>query len=145
LIKTGCEDDITEAGLLEFIRSSGSRLESFRCDSKTAVTANVVRALMEKCPWRFTKVTIARHAQSEGNVKQVYQGQVPGTPLTSMGKEQAKKLAESIGKDMQRVAAIYASPLLRTQETAVAIAKKTGADVTTDERLREVGFVPART
>jgi broad specificity phosphatase PhoE len=59
-----------------------------------------------------------------------------------MGKEQAKKLAESIGKDMQRVAAIYASPLLRTQETAVAIAKKTGADVTTDERLREVGFGP---
>jgi len=98
--------------------------------------------LMQKNPQRFTKVIFCRHAESEGNVEQIYQGKTPGTPLTKKGVEQAEALAEKLLAQSKRlpIAAIYASPLLRTQQTAAAISKVTDRAVITDERIREVEF-----
>lgn len=95
--------------------------------------------LMAKNQIRFTKVTVLRHAESEGNTIPIYQGTLPGTPLTKRGKEQAKTAAEFIDANLPPTC-IYCSPLARTQETAAIIAKKTGAKVIVDERLREVSF-----
>ncbi len=99
--------------------------------------------LAAKAPNRFTKVIVARHAESEGNVAKLYQGKLPGTALTETGEKQAKALGIAV-KNQQNESlplnTIYCSPLQRTQQTARAIAEKTGATVVIDERLREVDF-----
>ena len=92
--------------------------------------------LMHKAPERFTKVTVVRHGESEGNLIPIYQGIAPGTDLTAAGQGQAEKAAKWIA-DCNHV---YASPLARTQQTAAAIAKEAKAEVTTDERIQETQF-----
>lgn len=94
--------------------------------------------LMKRKLLRFTKVTLVRHGESEGNLIPIYQGKVPGTKLTTKGKAQARAAAALL-KDSD-VSHVYASPLKRTQETAGIIAKKVDATVKTDDRLREVEF-----
>jgi isoleucyl-tRNA synthetase/broad specificity phosphatase PhoE len=98
-------------------------------------------ALMSKCQIRFTKITVLRHAESEGNTIPIYQGSVPGTSLTKRGKEQATLAANFLERESSP-AFIYCSPLARTQETAAIVAKATGAKVIVDDRLREVSFGP---
>lgn len=41
------------------------------------------------------KLIMARHGQTEENVKKIFQGHLPGK-LTKLGEEQAKKLAERL-------------------------------------------------
>jgi isoleucyl-tRNA synthetase/broad specificity phosphatase PhoE len=94
--------------------------------------------LMAHKKMRFSRVTVLRHAESEGNVKPVYQGKVPGTDLTARGRKQAEAAAASLAD--QGVDVIYCSPLARTKQTAEAIAKATGARVIVDDRLREIEF-----
>ncbi|MBT4020988.1 class I tRNA ligase family protein, partial [Candidatus Peribacteria bacterium] len=96
--------------------------------------------LMNVCPERFTKVTTLRHAESEGNLIPIYQGECPGTDLTKKGRGQAKHAAKFVASSEIPVSVIYASPLARTQQTAGIIAKKIGAKVIVDDRLREVNF-----
>ncbi len=96
--------------------------------------------LMAKQPIRFTKVSAVRHGESEGNLHGLYQGAVPGTPLTSAGKDMAKEGAAFL-KD-QAVSVIYCSPLQRCLETAEIIKQATGAEIIVDERLREVDCGP---
>ncbi len=102
--------------------------------------------LMAKNLIRFTKITVLRHAESEGNTIPIYQGNLPGTSLTKRGKEQAKVAAEFLTNfqfsifNFQLPSVIYCSPLARTRETAEIVAKETGAKVIVDERLREVSF-----
>ncbi|MEK7591329.1 MAG: class I tRNA ligase family protein [Patescibacteria group bacterium] len=94
--------------------------------------------LMAKIRIRFTKVTVLRHGESEGNVTPVYQGIPPGTNLTKRGTEQAKAAGDVLSRE--EVAQIYASPLARTRETAEILKKHTDANVLMDDRLREVAF-----
>jgi len=94
--------------------------------------------LMKEKMIRFTKVTAIRHAESEGNLIPIYQGELPGTDLTKLGKTQAKKAGEYL--QTQNVDVIYCSPLARTRQTAEYIAAETGAEVIIDDRLREVSF-----
>lgn len=99
--------------------------------------------LMAQRPERFTKLVVARHAESQGNVDKVYQGVVPGTNLTAQGEKQAAALASDVAKNAKKslpISAIYYSPLSRTKQTAEALAKATGAPLIMDERLREVAF-----
>ncbi len=96
--------------------------------------------LLRLKPIRFTKVTAIRHGESLSNVNKLFEGVAPGGPLTKRGQEQAKETATFL-KD-QRVDVIYASPMLRAQETAQAIAKTTGARMIIDDRLTETRFGP---
>ncbi len=98
--------------------------------------------LMAHTTDRFTKVIVARHAESQGNVDKIYQGKEPGTPLTENGQKQAKELGKRVASASEKVkvSAIYCSPLLRTKMTAEAVAAATGAELFIDERLREVNF-----
>ncbi len=96
--------------------------------------------LMAKKLIRFTKVTAVRHAESEGNLIPIYQGQEPGTDLTKHGKSQAKEAGTWIATCSMQPTTIYCSPLARTKQTAEAIAKETGATVIEDDRLRELNF-----
>lgn len=96
--------------------------------------------LMAHSRIRFTKLTVLRHAESEGNTIPLYQGRVPGTSLTERGRGQAAAAARRL-KD-GGVDVIYCSPLARTRQTAEIVAQATGARVVVDERLREVSFGP---
>lgn len=74
-----------------------------------------------------------RHGESEGNVSNVHQ---PETSALSLdGLRQADRLAQRfIGVQAQK---IIASPVMRTKQTAEAIAKETGLEIEYDERLKE--------
>ncbi len=125
----------------------GAPLPIWRQDAKGERTVLGSRdALMARSLMRFTKVTVLRHAESEGNLAPIYQGKTPGTNLTKRGQAQAQHAAAWLAKSTSPdgvsipVNVIYASPLARAQQTAQAIAKATGAKVVTDDRLREVDF-----
>ncbi len=117
----------------------GTPLPIWRCkDSGEMDVIGSRDDLMKQVQIRFTKVTVLRHAESDGNVTPRYQGKIPGSDLTSNGKAQAKATAD--GLKTSNVTRIYCSPLARTRQTAEAISKTTGAEVIVDERLREVEF-----
>ncbi len=117
----------------------GTPLPIWRCPETKAMEVIGSRDdLMRRNVIRFTKVTVLRHAESVGNVTPVYQGIVPGTKLTERGRKQAAETAKTL--KAQEIARIYASPLSRTQETAMILGTATDAEVTVDDRLREVRF-----
>ena len=89
-----------------------------------------------QCP---ATVLVVRHGQSEGNVGRRLSAAVPGGPLTERGREQAAQLARTLLE--RRVAAVYASPLRRAQETAQVIAEHVGVPrVHTLDGVREFGL-----
>ncbi|MBI3619127.1 class I tRNA ligase family protein [Candidatus Peregrinibacteria bacterium] len=117
----------------------GTPLPIWRCDETGEMEVIGSRDdLMKRKPIRFTKVTVLRHGESEGNVSPRYQGKEPGTDLTAKGKKQVKATAERLSHES--IAQIYCSPLARTKQTADIIAKETEAEMMTDARLREVEF-----
>ncbi|MBM3231270.1 class I tRNA ligase family protein [Candidatus Peregrinibacteria bacterium] len=127
----------------------GTPLPIWRSDHESRITNNestdyeVIGSrndLMQRKLIRFTKVTTLRHAESEGNLIPIYQGKLPGTDLTKKGKDQAKAAADYLSADLCPLTTIYCSPLARAKQTAEIIAKKTGATIVVDERLREVDF-----
>jgi probable phosphomutase (TIGR03848 family) len=78
-------------------------------------------------------VLFVRHGQTPTTGK-VLPGQAGGLHLADKGREQAAAAAERISA-FQQIAAVYASPLERTRETAAPIARAVGVRVRTDKRL----------
>ena len=80
-----------------------------------------------------------RHGQAISNVKEIVScwPEKFKNPLTKLGKEMVKESAEKL-KD-KNIDLIFASPLLRTQQTAEIVEKKLKikTKVKTDKRLRE--------
>ncbi|MDQ4025164.1 MAG: histidine phosphatase family protein [Actinomycetota bacterium] len=81
-------------------------------------------------------VHLVRHGEVE-NPKGVIYGRLPGYNLSERGRRQAAAAARHL--EDADVAAIWASPLERAQETAAAIAEPHGLEVVTDDRLIESG------
>ena len=67
-------------------------------------------------------------------------GRAPGLHLADKGVEQANAVAERIAPFEDKVAAVYASPLERTRETAAPIAKALRLRVKTERGLLECDF-----
>jgi probable phosphomutase (TIGR03848 family) len=89
-----------------------------------------------------TLVLFVRHGQTPTTGK-VLPGRAPGLHLADKGKEQAEQVATRIAAlqtDKRKVAAVYASPLERTQETAAPIAKALGLRVRRNRGLLEADF-----
>jgi len=85
---------------------------------------------------RNVTLTFIRHAESEANAAGVTATTVPGPPLTVLGQEQAAKLADELkgeGYD-----GVYASQMVRTQQTAAPVAKALGEQVTVLPGLNEI-------
>lgn len=81
-------------------------------------------------------VHLVRHGEV-ANPRGVIYGRLPGYNLSARGQSQAEAAAERLaGED---VAAVWASPLERAQETAGAIALRHHLEIATDERLLESG------
>jgi len=73
-------------------------------------------------------------------------GATPGPPLSARGRAQAYRVARllerltEVWRDIPPPAAVWASPMVRTQETATVVSEALGLDVETVEDLREVDF-----
>lgn len=89
-----------------------------------------------------TLVLFVRHGQTPTTGK-VLPGRARGLHLAEAGQAQAAAVAERIvalQTDKRRVAAVYASPLERTQETAAPIAKALGLRIRRNQGLLEADF-----
>ena len=87
-------------------------------------------------PPSHTLVLMVRHGQTP-TTGAVLPGRARGLHLADAGREQAEAVAERIAPFADRVAAVYASPLERTRETAEPIAHAHGIEVRTDDRVIE--------
>lgn len=85
---------------------------------------------------RTMTLTLVRHAESEANAADIASTAVPGPPLTATGREQAAKLANELSAN--RYDGVYASQMLRTQQTAEPMAKALNEQVTVLPGLNEI-------
>ncbi len=82
---------------------------------------------------------LLRHAESKSNKENIAVSKETKTkkyPLTQKGLKQAKTLAKKLKKE--KIDIIFASPLLRTKQTAEIIAKEIKVPVKFDKRLQEI-------
>jgi len=80
------------------------------------------------------KLYVARHGQTQWNAENRVCGST-NLPLTDLGKDQAKLLAEKVKE--YNIDVIIASPMMRAMQTAGAVSIATGIPVIMDDRLRE--------
>lgn len=82
-------------------------------------------------------IVIVRHGQSEHHVRKLTGGWTD-TPLTEIGREQARRVAARLKAEMgNREITLYTSDLVRAGETAQHIAEAFGVQPVVDDRLRE--------
>src|ERR1700734_408377 len=86
----------------------------------------------------ITVVHLLRHGEVH-NPGHVLYGRLPGYPLSANGRMMAAAAADYF--DGRPVAAVFASPLERAQETAQPVAARLGLQIITDQRLIESGNV----
>jgi len=90
-------------------------------------------------PPASTLLLLVRHGQTP-TTGAVLPGRAKGLHLADEGRRQAEAAAERIAPFGDKVAAVYASPLERTRETAAPIAAAVGRTVTVDRGLLEADF-----
>ena len=88
-----------------------------------------------------TLIVLVRHGTTTTTGREL-PGRAPGLHLSEVGEQQAKSAATRLaalqdGKD-RKVAAVYASPLERTRETAAPIGEAVDCEVQVDEGLLEL-------
>jgi probable phosphomutase (TIGR03848 family) len=89
-------------------------------------------------PTPATLVLFVRHGVTATTGK-VLPGRARGLHLADAGRAQAEAVAERLAA-LKKVAAVYASPLERTRETAAPIAARLGLKVTAERGLLECDF-----
>lgn len=106
------------------------------------------RSARRRKPPESSLLILVRHGTTP-TTGRVLPGRAKGLHLSDAGRRQAEAVAERLaawstprdGKDAHpRIAAIYASPLERTRETAAPIAKSLGLDVQAHRGLLECDF-----
>ncbi|WP_199421951.1 bifunctional RNase H/acid phosphatase [Actinotalea solisilvae] len=93
-------------------------------------------------------VVLVRHGETPMTASKAYSGgAVPGPSLTSTGRIQAAKAADTIFRtgrtlwpDLPHPSALHASPMVRTQETAGAVSRRLGLEVEVDAAWAECDF-----
>jgi len=83
----------------------------------------------------YTRVFLVRHGATVFSAEDRFAGETD-IELSDEGREQARKLAERLGTE--KIAAVYASPLVRTLETARIVAKPHNLSVVRRDGLREI-------
>lgn len=94
--------------------------------------------MAKKNPPSPTVVLFVRHGQTPTTGKKL-PGRAPGLHLADTGLKQAEVAGERIAA-LNKVAAVYASPMERTQETAAPIARACKLRVRTHKGLIEADF-----
>ncbi len=82
---------------------------------------------------------LVRHGQIAANTARIWHGSTD-SPLTEHGHHEARRTAEFLSRTRPRARALYSSPLLRTRQTASAIAASLGLDPIVVPGLAEYGI-----
>lgn len=82
------------------------------------------------------RLYLVRHGRTPSNVARLLDTAIPGADLDAVGLEQARTLVERL--DGRHVDAVYASDLVRTQQTVAPLAAARGLDVVVLGGLREI-------
>jgi broad specificity phosphatase PhoE len=85
---------------------------------------------------RSITLTFIRHAESQSNAEHVINTDIPGPSLTEEGEAQAEQLAHQLSRN--KFDAVYASDMIRTQQTAEPLAHALGKPVQILPGLREI-------
>src|SRR4051812_9826356 len=104
--------------------------------TRTAPSAR--RAPRKPAPPVVTTVILVRHGLTATTGK-VLPGRTPGLHLADAGRQQAERTAARIA-ELDKVDAVYASPLERARETAAPIARARGLRTHIDRGLLECDF-----
>jgi broad specificity phosphatase PhoE len=81
-------------------------------------------------------ITFVRHAESAGNASGLIDTSVPGPSLTPLGEQQAKEVAVELIRTPHD--GVYASTMIRTQQTARPFADELGEQIIVLPGLREI-------
>lgn len=82
------------------------------------------------------RLLLIRHGQTPSNVSGALDTGIPGPGLTELGHTQARAVPGALAEE--RITAIHASVLIRTQLTAEPLARARSLEVQVDEGLREI-------
>ncbi len=82
------------------------------------------------------RLVLIRHGQTPSNEEGLLDTAIPGADLSELGREQAAAVPGLL--DGERVDAIYASTLHRSQQTAEPLALARGLDVLVRDGIREI-------
>lgn len=93
-------------------------------------------------------LVLVRHGETPMTETKAYSGgAVPGPSLTSTGRIQAARAADTVFRvgrrlwpDVPHPSALHASPMVRTQETAGAVSRRLGLPVVLDDAFAECDF-----
>jgi len=88
-----------------------------------------------QCP---ATILVVRHGESVGNLGRRLTSAAPGEPLTERGRGQVAAVAERLRA--RKIAHVYASPLLRAQQTGELLAAAFGVGLGTLDGVREVSM-----
>jgi broad specificity phosphatase PhoE len=81
------------------------------------------------------RLYFVRHGESEANVQSIISNRDLPHPLTELGRQQARRLAQAMAA--APVTRIYSSPVLRARQTAEILSRALGAPVEITDALRE--------
>ncbi len=115
-----------------------TKTSSTRKRSSTKKSTKASNERSKADPPQHTLVLLVRHGQTP-TTGSTLPGRAKGLHLADKGVAQAEAAAERIAA-LDKVAAVYASPLERTRETAAPIAKALGLRAKTDKGLLECEF-----
>ena len=82
------------------------------------------------------RIHLIRHGEVH-NPDGVLYGRLPHFRLSELGHRMAESAASKVAAEQRPVVKLFASPLLRTQESAAPLAEVFGLEIQTDERLIE--------
>lgn len=83
------------------------------------------------------RITFIRHGESEGNASGLIDTKVPGPVLTPLGHRQSEAIVGVLGDN--NYDGIYASNMVRTQQTAAPMSQYLGLPIQILPGLREIG------
>ena len=120
----------------------GSPLPIWRCHGDNCKNIKVIggvedlqKELNRDGNDRITKIIVARHGESEKNIKGIEWSGNDGYPLTLNGENNVGKISNEIGDDFDIV---LCSPVLRARQTAEILNKKAKKELIIVEELREM-------
>lgn len=119
--------------------AAGKRRRARRLKGLGVALAAIALLVMSALPaWAAENMTITfiRHGQSYGNTSGNIDTQVPGPVLTPDGQQQAKDIAAKLGD--RNFDAIYASTMVRTQQTATPLSQYLGLPIQVLPGLQEI-------
>lgn len=114
-----------------------NRIRAVTRKTAAALVAAIVVGACSGAPHpRTITLTFIRHAESESNAAGVIDTSIPGPGLTEQGRGQAQQLAHQL--EHNRYDGVYASSMIRTQQTAAPLARELGRQVQVLPGLREI-------